>query len=112
MKVLFLLRSTYLFDRLGIMLLSSLLKKDGHQVFLIISENLKDIEIYEKVMVVNPDVIALDFRPGQNPNNYWPMHESNMKELAKTLLNDEKYTVIYEEPHRYIFVKKNYPYFK
>jgi len=57
---------------------------------------------------VSPDVIALDFRPGQSPTNYWPMNENGMKELAQKLLEDKNYTLIYRESHRFIFVKKGY----
>ena len=56
---------------------------------------------------VNPDVVALDFRPGQNINNFWPMTEVKMEELSKTLLNDPGYDILYQEPHRYIFLKRD-----
>lgn len=55
---------------------------------------------------VSPDVVVLDFRPGQNINNYWPMTEEKMANLAHVLLADPQYEVIYQEPHRYIFKKK------
>jgi hypothetical protein len=55
---------------------------------------------------VNPDVIALDFRPGQNINNFWPMTEEKMKSLAGILLQDPYYDILYKESYRYIFVKK------
>lgn len=57
---------------------------------------------------VDPDVIALDFRPGQNINNYWPSSEDAMKKMAGELLSNQRYKVFYREDHRYIFVKKNY----
>lgn len=55
----------------------------------------------------SPDVIALDFRPGQNPNNYWPLNEEKMAKLTQSLLRDKNYQPIYQEKYRYIFVKKN-----
>jgi len=55
---------------------------------------------------VQPDVIAFDFRPGQNINNFWPMTEKELQDLAETLLKDKQYTPIYKEDCRYIFVKK------
>ncbi|KKR58791.1 MAG: hypothetical protein UU05_C0001G0089 [Candidatus Curtissbacteria bacterium GW2011_GWA1_40_47] len=54
---------------------------------------------------VQPDVIALDFRPGQNINNYWPVTEEKMKNLSEKLLNDPLYKPLYKEDCRYIFVK-------
>lgn len=55
-----------------------------------------------------PDVVVLDFRPGQNPNNYWPLTEDKMQRLAELLKTDPRYKPLYEEGHRYIFVKKDY----
>ena len=54
---------------------------------------------------IRPDVIALDYRPGQNINNYWPMTEGKMKNLAYFIKNDSDYKLIFEEEYRYIFVK-------
>lgn len=55
---------------------------------------------------VNPDVVVLDFRPGQNINNYWPMTEEKIANLAGILLADPQYEIIYQESYRYIFVRK------
>lgn len=60
----------------------------------------------EYLQKVDPDVVILDFRPGQNINNYWPMTEEKMAALATALLAQEKYQAIYRENHRYIFTKK------
>lgn len=62
----------------------------------------------EHLRKVDPDVVVLDFRPGQNINNFWPMTEEKMSDLSKILLNDSRYFVLYNEPYRYIFVKKGY----
>lgn len=69
-----------------------------NDLYILLSE-----EVFENV---NPDVIALDFRPGQNPANFWPMHENDMKQLAEKLLQNPNYQTIFKESHRYIFVKK------
>jgi hypothetical protein len=55
---------------------------------------------------IDPDIVVLDFRPGQNPNNYWPMTETTMETMAKSLQNNPKYNIIYRENHRFIFQKK------
>ncbi len=56
---------------------------------------------------VQPDVIAMDFRPGQNINNYWPMTENMMSSLSGQLLSNGQYRPIFKEQYRYIFVKNN-----
>ena len=45
MKVQFLLKNTGMFERLGIMTLSSVLKEKGHEVTLILTEELTEEEI-------------------------------------------------------------------
>ncbi len=49
MKVQFLLKNTGMFERLGIMTLSSVLKEKGHEVKLTLTEELKEEEIIEDV---------------------------------------------------------------
>ncbi len=55
---------------------------------------------------VNPDVVAMDYRPGQNPNNYWPVSDADMASISAQLLADPRYRVIYADDYRYIFQKK------
>ena len=54
---------------------------------------------------ISPDVIAFDFRPGQSPNNMWPMDEQSLKELSLILKNSNSFETYYSEEHRYIFTK-------
>lgn len=56
---------------------------------------------------VKPDVIAMDFRPGQNINNYWPVTPEKMESIATYLKNDKEYKLFYGEQYRYIFVKQD-----
>lgn len=56
---------------------------------------------------IDPQTVVLDFRPGQNANNYWPMTAESMKNLAATLSADPQYGILYNEGERYIFRKKN-----
>lgn len=60
----------------------------------------------EHLFSVNPDVVALDFRDGQNINNYWPLDQGKMASIAAYLRSRSDYTAIFAEPHRYVFVKK------
>ncbi|MCL5798329.1 MAG: DUF2079 domain-containing protein [Patescibacteria group bacterium] len=39
-----------------------------------------------------PQTIALDLRPGQNPNNFWPLPEGEYKTLFERLKMDPNYT--------------------
>lgn len=57
---------------------------------------------------VDPDVLAIDFRPGQSPNNFFPLHEPELEVLAKKLEKDPKYKVLYKDYYRYIITKKEY----
>lgn len=62
---------------------------------------------YEKIKKVKPDVIALDFRPGQNASNFWPMYEIHMRPLAEQLGKDDNYKILYNDDSRYIFTRKH-----
>ena len=59
MKIQFLLKSTAMFDRLGIMTLSSILKQNGYSVQLLLTEELSEKECVAKVKEYKPDVILL-----------------------------------------------------
>lgn len=83
-----------------IMLQNNLAVRFTHEdLYLLLSE--------KHFMEVDPDVVALDFRPGQNINNFWPMDEEKMKSLAQELSSDKRYEAIYKDDRRFIFVKKN-----
>ena len=57
------------------------------------------------VEAVQPDVIALDFRPGQNINDYWPLTPEKIEALAQDLKEDPNYRPFISEQYRYIFIK-------
>ncbi|MBN3039890.1 MAG: hypothetical protein JW867_02060, partial [Candidatus Omnitrophica bacterium] len=40
-----------------------------------------------------PDVIAIDIRDGQNPNNYWPLPKDQFTALALSLKKDPNYLI-------------------
>lgn len=62
---------------------------------------------YDYLKRINPDTVAIDLRPGQNPNNLWPMDEKGMTELVKKIKEDQKYKIYYGDANRYIFIKRN-----
>ena len=66
MRIQFLLKNTGMFERLGIMTLSSILKKNNHEVKLILTEELNEEEIIEKVKVFSPHVLAYSIMTGEH----------------------------------------------
>ena len=66
MKVQFLLKNTGMFERLGIMTLSSILKKHNHQVNLILTEELDEDEIINRVKSFSPQVLAYSIMTGEH----------------------------------------------
>ena len=66
MKVQFLLKNTGMFERLGIMTLSSVLKEKGHEVKLILTEELTEEEIVRNVKNYKPQVLAYSIMTGEH----------------------------------------------
>ena len=66
MKVQFLLKNTGMFERLGIMTLSSVLKEKGHEVKLTLTEELKEKEIIEGVKGFKPSILAYSIMTGEH----------------------------------------------
>lgn len=54
-----------------------------------------------------PDVIALDLRPGQNPNNFWPLPENQLLDMYEGLVNDPCYEQMYAHLDQVVFVRKS-----
>jgi uncharacterized membrane protein len=55
---------------------------------------------------IKPDVIALDLRTGQNPNNFYPLSESRAQMLAASLLSDINYLKKEVIDSQLIFVRR------
>lgn len=56
---------------------------------------------------LDPDVIAIDKREGQNPNNFWPLPPHELDQLVSTLTKDPGYTLHKITDDQIIFIKKN-----
>ncbi len=63
---------------------------------------------YEYLEKIQPDVVAIDFRLGQNINNFWPVTPEKMEVIIDNLKSNPTYKIIFEEDKRLIFVKNNY----
>jgi len=59
------------------------------------------------INTVKPDVIAFDFRPGQNVNNWWPTTDHEMRMDVALLKESPAYSVKYNDDYRYIFIKSD-----
>ena len=57
MRIQFLLKNTGMVERLGIMTLSSVLKDKGHEVKLLLSEELSEEDIVENVKFFKPKIL-------------------------------------------------------
>ena len=66
MNVQFLLKNTGMFERLGIMTLSSVLKASGHKVKLTLTEEMPEEEIIKNVKDYKPDILAYSVMTGEH----------------------------------------------
>ena len=66
MKIQFLLKNTGMYERLGIMTLSSVLKKKGHDVRLNLTEETGEKQIVERIKEYKPDVLAYSVMTGEH----------------------------------------------
>ena len=69
MKVLFIVKSTGLYERLGLMHISSMLKKHHHQTSLLKTERLSYEKIEDLVASFSPQVLAFSTMTGEH--NYY-----------------------------------------
>ena len=69
MRVQFLLKNTGMWERLGIMTLSSVLKNKGHDVKLTLTEELSEENIVKKVKDYKPHVLAYSIMTGEHIYN-------------------------------------------
>jgi len=55
---------------------------------------------------IQPDIVALDLRPGQNANNFFPLSEGQAQELAASLSADLNYEAQWVTDAEVIFKRK------
>ena len=86
MRVQFLLKNTGMVERLGIMTLSSVLKKQSHQVELSLTEEVTEEKIVEQVKTFKPQVLAYSIMTGEHIYHI-DLNQINLphKELARFL---------------------------
>jgi len=80
MKVLFITRP-YLIDPLGLALLSASLKKAGHETFLELHEDGKDFALLNKVIKIQPDILAYSVYTGAH--DYYVKLNKMIREQTK-----------------------------
>lgn len=68
-------------------------------------EDLYILDGYDYFKKISPDVVAIDLRPGQNTNNFWPMGENSLQELVVTIKQEKVYKALVDDGQRFIFVK-------
>ena len=66
MRIQFLLKNTGMFERLGIMTLSSVLKNKGHEVSLVVTEELTEEDIVKNVKIYKPHILAYSIMTGEH----------------------------------------------
>lgn len=90
MKVQFLIKDSVAFERLGIMILSSLLKLHGHEVRLLITGGFSEEKIIEKVKHYDPKIIGYSMMTGEH---------SYYIELNKMLKGYHDFFAVFGGPH-------------
>lgn len=61
---------------------------------------------YKYILKVKPDVIAIDLRPGQNANNFYPLTEGQARDVVSKLLKNPLYKVTFNDGNRFVFSLK------
>jgi len=82
MRIQFLLKNTGMYERLGIMTLSSVLKGKGHEVQLLLSEELGEDEIIRKVKIYKPHILAYSIMTGEHS------YHIELNKMVRTHYND------------------------
>lgn len=84
MKILFFLQELQFFERMGIMSISAVLKKNGHQVNLLKTQNLDFNQIIKRTQEYSPDILAYSVMTGEH-NYYLNLNKKLKKRFKKTL---------------------------
>ena len=82
MKIQFLLKNTGMYERLGIMTLSSVLKEKGHEVKLNLTEESDEEKIIKHIKNYKPDVLAYSIMTGEH------IYHIELNQMVKSHYND------------------------
>lgn len=62
---------------------------------------------YKDLMKIYPDYLVYDLRPGQNPNNYYPISESQWKIISEQAIKSGDYRTIFSK-HDMVVLERNH----
>ena len=82
MRIQFLLKNTGMYERLGIMTLSSVLKKKGHEVSLTLTEELSEEDIVKNVKTYKPHILAYSVMTGEH------VYHIELNQMVRSHYND------------------------
>ena len=82
MRIQFLLKNTGMYERLGIMTLSSVLKAKNHDVKLTLTEELEEEQIVEKVKNYKPHILAYSIMTGEH------IYHIELNQMVRSHYND------------------------
>ena len=82
MRIQFLLKNTGMYERLGIMTMSSVLKQNGHETQLLLTEELDEEGIVEKVKNYKPHILAYSIMTGEH------IYHIDLNEMVRSHYND------------------------
>ena len=82
MRIQFLLKNTGMYERLGIMTMSSILKQNGHETQLLLTEELGEEGIVEKVKTYKPHILAYSIMTGEH------VYHIDLNEMVRSHYND------------------------
>ena len=82
MRIQFLLKNTRMYERLGIMTLSSVLKNKGHEVSLTLTEELSEEDIVKNVKTYKPHILAYSVMTGEH------VYHIELNQMVRSHYND------------------------
>ena len=82
MRIQFLLKNTGMYERLGIMTLSSVLKNKGHEVSLTLTEELSEEDIVKNVKTYKPHILAYSVMTGEH------VYHIELNQMVRSHYND------------------------
>ena len=87
MRIQFLLKNTGMYERLGIMTLSSTLKNKGHDVKLKLTEESNEKQIVEHVKNYKPHVLAYSVMTGEHISSSEKVFFTTIREAGEKIIS-------------------------